>query len=73
MRIVGVLILLTVAGVAGKISLPTVTANIRFPFAISAVAATLQASKLGTRLMIAGFVYLIVAMIIITISFAPTT
>jgi hypothetical protein len=59
--IVGVLILLTFNVTSGKLGVPqisAITATIVFPFGVSVIAAGAGFTKLGTRVMIAGFAYL---------------
>jgi hypothetical protein len=68
--IVGVLILLTLNAASGKAGISQisfVTASIVFPFTVSAIAGILGFDKLGTRLMMAGFAYLVIAMAIIVL------
>ena len=67
--IAGVLILLTLQGLKGiaQIQLTVITASIVFPFAISAIFAVTKKEGLATRLMIAGFINLMISVILIAI------
>lgn len=67
--IVGVLIFLSLEGFSEsqQTQVALVTANIVFPFALSAIFSVVNHLAFGTRLMVAGFVNLMVSIIIITI------
>ena len=68
--IVGVLILISLSEgfeVAEQTQISIITANIVFPFAISAVLAVRNYDKFAIRLMIAGFINLIISIILIAI------
>lgn len=68
--IVGVLIFLTFTSgfdIAEQTQITMITANIVFPFAISAVVAVRKYDKFATRLMIAGFLNLMISIILIAI------
>jgi YVTN family beta-propeller protein len=67
--IVGVLVFLSLEGFSKsqQTQVTLVTANIVFPFAISAIFSVVNHLAFGTRLMVAGFVNLMVSIIIITI------
>jgi hypothetical protein len=67
--IVGVLVFLSLEGFSKsqQTQVTLVTANIVFPFAISAIFSVVNHLAFGTRMMVAGFVNLMVSIIIITI------
>jgi hypothetical protein len=65
--IAGVLIFLTIGTEFNKLALTYMTASIVYPFAISAIRAITKGSaESGIKLMMAGFVYLMVAIILIS-------
>ncbi len=65
--IAGVLIFLSLEGFeeSEETQISVVTANIVFPFAISAIVTLIKFNKFGIRLMIAGFVNLMVSIVLI--------
>jgi hypothetical protein len=67
--IAGVLILLTLSNVAGpeQTQLAIITVNIIFPFAISGIAMLLNKKEFAVRMMNAGFVYLIISVILVAL------
>lgn len=68
--IVGVLFFLTISegfAISEQTHITIVTANIVFPFAISAVLEVINREKFAMRLMIAGFINLMVSVILIAI------
>jgi DNA-binding beta-propeller fold protein YncE len=68
--IVGVLIFITFTqgfDIAEQTQITMITANIVFPFAISAVVAVRNYDEFATRLMIAGFINLMISIILIAI------
>jgi hypothetical protein len=68
--IVGVLIFLTLSEgfeIYEQTQITIVTANIIFPFAISAVLAVRNSDKFAIRLMVAGFINLMISVILIAI------
>jgi YVTN family beta-propeller protein len=73
--IAGVLILLTLSGLAGseQIQLGIVTINIIFPFAISGIAVLIDKKEFAIRMVNAGFIYLIISVILVVILLMPGT
>jgi hypothetical protein len=67
--ITGVLIFLSLEGFVGaeEAQITLITANIVFPFAISAIAILFQFNKFGIRFTIAGFVNLMISVILIAL------
>ena len=67
--IAGVLIFLSLEGFdkSEEAQINLITANIVFPFAISAIATLLNFKQFGIRFMIAGFVNLMVSIILIVL------
>ena len=68
--IVGVLFFLTISegfAISEQTQITIVTANIVFPFAISAVLEVINREKFAMRLMVAGFINLMVSVILIAI------
>ena len=63
--IAGVLIFLSLEG-SEQFNIFIITANIVFPFATSAIVVLCKYTQFGTRLMIAGFINLIVSIILLT-------
>ena len=64
--IAGVLIFLSLEGIK-QTDITIITANIVFPFAMSAIVVLAKHTKFGTRFMIAGFINLIVSIILLTL------
>jgi hypothetical protein len=65
--ITGTLILISLQG----IDLPRITgitATIVFPFAISVIVTLIHKEKLGTRLMIAGFINLMISIVLLALA-----
>ena len=67
--VVGVLVFLSLEGFSRsqQTQVTLVTANIVFPFAISAIFSVVNRVEFGTRLMVAGFVNLMTSIVIIAI------
>ena len=67
--IAGVLIFLSLEGFdsSEETRLAFITANIVFPFALSAIIALTKFNKLSIRLLVAGFINLIIAVILIVL------
>ena len=68
--IVGVLFFLTISegfDISEQTQITIVTAQIIFPFAISAIVAIINHERFATRLMIAGFINLMISVILIAI------
>jgi len=64
--IAGALILLTLSGL-NRSQINTMTANIVFPFAVSAVTALFNSPNLGIKLMVAGFINLMISIMLLSI------
>jgi YVTN family beta-propeller protein len=71
--IAGVLILLTLSGFAGseQAQLGIITVTIIFPFAISGISMLLGKKEFSVRMMNAGFIYLIITVILVAILMMP--
>jgi hypothetical protein len=67
--IIGVLIFLSFEGFdpSEQYQINIITASIVFPFAISAIMGVTKTEKIATRLMIAGFINLMISVILIAI------
>jgi DNA-binding beta-propeller fold protein YncE len=67
--IIGVLVFLSLSGSNGseQSQINIITAGIVFPFALSAMSSTIGNNVLGGRLMIAGFINLMISMILVSI------